>query len=260
VVSGPVIGICAAVERAAWAAWEVESNLTPVSYTRAVSNAGAQAVILPPDDAVAQSPDDALDLVDGLVLAGGSDIDPSSYGARPQPETHRTRPERDRFELALAHRAIERDLPVLGICRGMELLNVSLGGTLDQDLERLDLHRHTPGAFCDHDVRLEPGSLVALAVGSESVAVKSHHHQGIAALGEGLSATGWSQPDDLIEAVELPERDFVLGVLWHPEQDERDRVVGALVERARTRLRAVRRPRTERLGGRRPSNARAVAT
>jgi putative glutamine amidotransferase len=233
VVSRPVIGICAAVERAAWASWELESNLTPRSYTRAVANAGGQAVILPPDDAVAQSPDEALDLVDGLMLAGGSDIDPSAYGALPHPETRRTRPERDRFELALAHRALERGLPVLGVCRGMELLNVALGGTLEQHLDRLDVHRHTPGAFCDHEVRLEPGSLAARAVGAETTTVRSHHHQGIAEPGEGLVPSGWSLPDGLVEAVELPEQAFVLGVLWHPEEDERDRVVGALVEEAR---------------------------
>ena len=232
-MSRPVVGICAAVERAAWAAWEVESNLTPRSYTRAVADAGAQAAILPPDDAVAQAPDEALDLIDGLVLAGGADIDPSAYGAPPQAETKRTRPERDRFELALSHRAIERGMPVLGICRGMELLNVTLGGTLEQNLVRLDIHRHTPGAFCDHDVRLERGSLAARAVGAEETAVKSHHHQGIAELGEGLVATGWSLPDDLVEAIELPGDGFVLGVLWHPEEDERSRLVGALVEEAR---------------------------
>jgi putative glutamine amidotransferase len=234
-VSSPVIGICAGVERAAWGSWECETNVTPRSYTRAVATAGAQAVILPPDDAVAQSPDQVLDLVDGLLLAGGNDIDPSAYGARPHPQTHRTRPERDRFELALAHRALERGLPVLGICRGMELLNVALGGTLDQHLERLDVHRHSPGAFCDHEVRLEPGSLAARAVGSETTAVRSHHHQGLAELGEGLVASGSSLPDELIEAIELPEGGFVLGVLWHPEEDERDRVVGALVEGARVK-------------------------
>jgi putative glutamine amidotransferase len=233
-----VIGICAAVESVSWAAWELQSNLMPRAYTRAVTGAGAQSVILPPDDAVAQSPDEALDLVDGLMLAGGSDIDPSSYGARPHPETHRTRPERDRFELALAYRALERGMPVLGICRGMELLNVALGGTLDQHLENLDLHRHTPGEFCDHEVRLEPGSLAARAVAAETSAVRSHHHQGVASLGEGLVASGWSVPDELIEAIELPDHGFALGVLWHPEEDERSRVVGALVEEARVKAMA----------------------
>jgi putative glutamine amidotransferase len=216
----------------------VEANLTPLSYTRAVADAGAQALILPPDDATAQAPDEALDLLDGLMLAGGSDIDPSAYGARSHPETHRTRPERDRFELALTYSALQRGMPVLGICRGMQLLNVSLGGTLEQHLDRLDLHRHTPGTFCDHEVRLEPGSLAARAVGAETSEVRSHHHQGLAELGEGLVESGWSVPDELVEAIELPDRGFVLGVLWHPEEDERSRVVGALVDAARERVAA----------------------
>lgn len=234
----PVIGICAAIERASWATWEVEANLIPRSYTLAVAGAEAQAVILAPDDFVAQAPDEALDLIDGLVLAGGADIDPSAYGAQPHPESQGLRPERDRFELALAHRALERDLPVLGVCRGMELLNVALGGTLDQHIDHLDIHRHTPGAFGDHEVRLEPGSLAARAVGDERTEVKSHHHQGIAELGEGLVVTGWSEPDELPEAIELPERGFALGVLWHPEEDERSRVLGSLVQAAQERVTA----------------------
>ena len=154
---------------------------------------------------MAEAPDELLDRLDGLILSGGTDVDPASYGARPHPEVRSTTPERDRFELALAHGAIEAGLPVLGICRGMELLNVACGGTLDQHLERLDLHRHTPGAFGDHEVRLEPGSLAARAAGSERLTVRSHHHQGLAELGEGLVATGWSEPDGLVEAVEMPE-------------------------------------------------------
>jgi putative glutamine amidotransferase len=225
------------VERVSWAAWEADSNLTPRSYTRAVADAGAQAVLLPPDDGIAQAPDEALALFDGLLLAGGGDIDPAAYGSRPHVETARTWPERDRFELALAHRAIERGLPVLGICRGMELLNIALGGTLEQHIERLDIHRRTPGTFSDHEVRLEPGSLAARAVRTETAVVRSHHHQGVADLGEGLVASGWSLPDELVEAIELPGHEFVLGVLWHSEHDEHDRVVGALVDAAGARPR-----------------------
>jgi putative glutamine amidotransferase len=232
-MSRPVIGICASVEPAGWGGWEeVEANLTPRSYTRSVAAADAQAIILPPDDATAETPDEALDMLDGLVLAGGTDLDPGSYGARPHPETKGTRLERDRFELALAHRALERDVPVLGICRGMEMLNVALGGTLDQHLERLDIHRHTIGDFCDHAVRLEPGSLAARAVGAERTEVRSHHHQGVGELGDGLVATGWSEPDGLTEAIELTDGRWALGVLWHPEEDERSRVVTALVAEA----------------------------
>jgi putative glutamine amidotransferase len=129
-------------------------------------------------------------------------------------------------------------MPVLGICRGMEMLNVACGGTLDQHIDRLDLHRHTRGVFGDHDVRIEPGTLAARAVGADRAAVKSHHHQGVGELGEGLVVSGRSEPDELVEAIELPERRFALGVLWHPEEDVRSRVVGALVEEARAKVAA----------------------
>ena len=237
-MSRPAVGICAAVERASWGSWQLEANVSPLVYGLSVQRAGGLALLLPPDDEAAESPDQLLDMVDALVLAGGSDIDPASYGARPHPETRGGRPERDRFELALAHRALERDMPVLGICRGMELLNVTLGGTLEQNIERLDIHRHTPGAFCDHAVRLDPGSLAARAVGAERTDVKSHHHQAVDELGEGLAVTGWSEPDGLAEAIELSDRRFALGVLWHPEEDEQSRVVGALVDAARERVAA----------------------
>jgi putative glutamine amidotransferase len=229
----PVIGICAAIESAQWAAWEVLVNLSPRTYSLAVQRAGGLALILPPDDVAAESPDELLDMLDALILAGGSDIDPASYGARPHPETRGTRPERDRFELALGTRALERDMPVLGICRGMEMLNVIQGGTLNQHLG-LELHRHTPGVFTDHRVELEPGSLAARVVGAELTEVKSAHHQGVEELGEGVVVTGHAD-DGVVEAIELPDRSFAVGVLWHPEEDERSRVIGSLVEEARSR-------------------------
>src|SRR5918993_5629714 len=223
----PVIGICSAIETARWGAWEAQCDLAPRSYSLAVQRAGGLALLLPPDDALAEEPGQLLDLLDGLVLAGGSDVDPGSYGAGPHPETRGTRPERDRFELGLGHRALERDLPLLGICRGMQMLNVVAGGTLHQHLpERLghEDHRHTPGTFSDHGVRLEPGSLAERVVGEERSDVKSHHHQGIADLGDGVKITGWAEEDEIPEAIEMPERSFAVGVLWHPEEDERSRV------------------------------------
>ena len=235
----PFIGVCAAMEEARWRMWETFADLLPRVYSLAIQRAGGTALLLPADDAVAQAPDELLDRLDALLLAGGSDVDPASYGAEPHPRTGPSRPERDRFELGLTHRALERDMPVLGVCRGMEMLNVALGGTLIQHLPDVtgdERHLHTPGAFSDHDVLLEPGSLAARAVGAERTSVKSHHHQAPGELGEGLVASGWSDPDRLVEAIEVPDRHFALGVLWHPEEDERSRVIGALVEAARAKV------------------------
>jgi putative glutamine amidotransferase len=232
----PVIGICTSVEHVSWGAWMLVANVSPRSYALAVQAAGGMALLLAPDDAVAERPGEMLDLLDGLMLAGGSDIDPAAYGAQPHPETKGSWPERDRFELALSHGALERDMPVLGICRGMELLNVACGGTLVQHLPDAigsQRHRHTPGMFNDHEVRLADGSLAARAVGATSSAVKSHHHQGVGELGGNVTVSGWSVEDDLIEAIELPGKAYALGVLWHPEEDERSRVVGSLVEASR---------------------------
>ena len=235
-MSRPVIGICTAVERASWGAWQVACNLSPRAYSLTVQGAGGMALLLPPDDVAAEHPDELLDLLDGVMLAGGCDLDPATYGAREHPETNGTWPERDRFELALTYAALERDMPVLGICRGMQMLNVACGGTLQQHLPDVvghEGHRHTPGTFSDHDVRLQEGSLAARAVGDEHTAVKSHHHQGVDEIGEGLAAVGWSPGDETVEAIERPGKPYALGVLWHPEEDERSNVIGSLVDAAR---------------------------
>jgi putative glutamine amidotransferase len=206
------------------------------TYPAAVQRTGGMALILPPDEAVVDAPDPLLDRVDALILAGGADVDPASYGASPHPETGVTWPERDRFEIALVRRALDRAMPVLGVCRGMQILNVALGGTLIQHLDDVigsDRHRHTPGAFGDHEVRLAPGSLAAGTAGAERLVVKSHHHQGVDSLGRDLISTGWSVEDEVVEAIELPGQRFALGVLWHPEEDVASRVVGSLVEAAR---------------------------
>jgi putative glutamine amidotransferase len=233
----PVIGICTAVERARWSVWDQQALLLPRSYVDAVQHAGGLALLLPPDSEAERAPDDLLDLVDGLILAGGADIDPATYGAEPHAETHGTVPERDRFEVALARRAIERDMPFLGICRGMQLLNVALGGTLLQHLPESHghhEHRRVVGSFdgADHQVRLADGSLARREAGERVHGTKSHHHQGVDRIGEGLVVSGWSMLDELPEAIELPSKRWVLGVQWHPEADETSRLIAGLIEEA----------------------------
>lgn len=234
----PVIGLCAATETATWGVWTTAAHLLPREYAGAVQRAGGIALLLPPDPSAAEHPDELLDLLDALVLAGGSDVDPAAYGAERHPATTGTSPERDAFEIALARRAIERDMPFLGICRGMQVLNVARGGTLLQHLPEShghEDHRRTPGSFdgADHQVRLAAASLAARAAGEESHRTLSHHHQGVDAVGEGLVVTGHSELDDLPEAIELPDARFVLGVQWHPEADETSRLIAALVDDAR---------------------------
>lgn len=233
----PSIGICTALERAQWSVWDRQAALLPYEYITAIQRAGGLALMIPPDPQLAEQPDEVLDRLDALILAGGADIDPEMYGAARSEHTRHTVPERDRAEIALARRAIERDMPVLGICRGMQLINVALGGTLHQHLPELvghEDHRRDPGSFdnADHDVRLEAGSLAARAAGEKLHVTKSHHHQGIDRLGEQLVITGYSALDDLPETIEAPGKRFVLGVQWHPEADAKSRVVAALVEQA----------------------------
>jgi putative glutamine amidotransferase len=233
----PVIGICTALERAKWSVWDQEAMLTPRGYVDAVHRAGGLALLLPPDAALEREPDEVLDLLDGLILAGGADIDPQQYGEPRHEKTIGTVPERDTFEIALARRALERDIPILGICRGMQLMNVAAGGTLNQhvpDSHGHEDHRRSLGSFddADHSVRLEPGSLAARAAGEEAHGTKSHHHQGIERLGEGLKITGWADLDELPEAIEAPDKRFALGVQWHPEADEMSRVIEAFVSEA----------------------------
>ena len=228
----PVVGICAAIEQARWAAWDYEVNLSPRTYSREVAAAGAQPVLLPASEEMAEAPGEVLDLLDALILAGGSDVDPASYGAAPDEHTANTRPQRDAFEMALARAALERDLPLLGICRGMQILNVALGGDLVQHLDTAATHLHTPGVFTDHEVVLEPGSLAARAAGAERISVRSHHHQGLGRLGEGLVVSGRAA-DDVVEAVEVPGKSFALGIIWHTEEERGGALVRTFVEATR---------------------------
>jgi len=238
-MNGCAVGITAAIEQARWAAWDEEITFAPRYYARAVQRAGGLALLLPPDDVAEAAPERWLDRIDALILSGGNDVDPAIYGQAPDPTVKGIRPERDRFEIALARGAIERGMPLLGICRGMELLNVARGGELIQhipDAYGEGNHPHTPGAFVDHEIRLEPGSLAARAAGAELVHVQSAHHQGVAEVGEGLRATGWFGKQGIIEAIELDgsEHPFALGVLWHPEVEVDSPIIKSLVDAAKT--------------------------
>ena len=229
-MNGCAVGITAAIEQVHYGPWDEVVTMATRSYARAVQDAGALALFLPPDDVAEAAPERWLDRIDALLLSGGNDIDPAMYGQRPHPETKDVRPERDRFEIVLTRAALRRGMPVLGICRGMQLLND---------------HRHTPGSFADHEVRLAPDSLAARVIGAERTSVKSHHHQAIGRLGEGLTASGWSVEEasveeGLVEAIELDQTEcpFGLGVLWHPEEEDRSRVVGALIDAAKEKVEA----------------------
>ena len=213
-----------------------------MAYVRAVQRAGARALLLVADDADADDPRELLSTLDGVILSGGgSDVAPHRYGQPPHAATAAEEPGRDAFEIALVRAAGERGIPLLGICRGMQLLNVAYGGTLHQHLPDVlghDDHRTLPASFARHDVLIEPESLARAATGTTTETVMSHHHQGPDRIGDGLRVTGRAAADGSPEAIEDPAARFVLGVLWHPEEDERSRVVAALVEAARERHRS----------------------
>jgi putative glutamine amidotransferase len=226
----PVIGITAYVEVAKWGVWEQPAVVLPYSYVRAIEAAGARAVVLPPSSAGA---DEAVARLDAVVFAGGADLDPAMYDAEPHAATLGVRADRDAGELPLLQAALRADLPVLGICRGMQLLAVACGGTLVQHLPEVvghERHRPAPGVFGHHEIRTASGSLVRTILG-ERVVVPSYHHQGLASPGS-LTVTGWAD-DDSPEAVEDPDRRFALGVLWHPEAGDDSRLFDALVAASR---------------------------
>ena len=225
----PVIGICAVRERARWSFWDQEAHLVADSYVAPLQRAGGLAVLLAVDPT---EPLELLDRIDGLLLIGGADIDPTMYGAARDPATESTYAERDRFEIALLRAALERELPVLGICRGMQVLNVALGGVLVQDLARPDgaqPHRKVRGTFDgnDHTVTLTSGSIAARAVGEHAHLVHCHHHQAVLELGDGLAISGRAE-DGVIEAIELADGRWGLGVQWHPEANDESRLFAAL--------------------------------
>jgi putative glutamine amidotransferase len=230
-VARPVVGITTYVEEASWGHWTLDAALIPYDYVRAVEHAGARALLVPPS---AEGVEETLDALDGLVFSGGSDLDPDSYGADAHAETTGTRPERDRGELTLLEAALARDMPVLAVCRGFQVLNVARGGDLVQHLPEVvgsEQHREVRGTFSDHGVKIDDGSLLGTVLGT-TAPVKSHHHQGVGRIGDGLREVAWAD-DGTIEGLEDPERRFAVGVLWHPEAGEDRKLFEALVAEAR---------------------------
>jgi putative glutamine amidotransferase len=231
----PVIGLSTYGEPAQWAFWQAPAVLLPTSYLQQVTAAGGIPVLLPPLPGVAA----AVTRLDGLILTGGGDVDPGRYGEAPHPRTTRVSEPRDAAELELVGAALGAGLPVLGICRGMQLLNVARGGTLRQHLPEDAGHASVPGTFGSHPVRVAPGTRLAGILGDDAgeLDVPTAHHQGVGALGDGLVATAWAA-DGVIEAVELAgagsgEPDpFVVAVQWHPEASTDRRLVEALVAAA----------------------------
>ena len=227
----PVIGITSyPPERVRWGVWEDPVIMIPASYVHAVERAGGRPLVIPPS---ADSVEQTLDLLDGVIFSGGGDVDPGRYGAEAHPETDEPHRERDEAELALLTAALDRDLPVLAVCRGSQVLNVALGGDLVQHLpDRLgdERHRHTPGQFADHEVAVKPDSRLGAILGDRAP-VKSHHHQGYGRLGSGLVDVAWAD-DGTVEGLEDPTKRFALGVLWHPEEGEDFALFEALVEQA----------------------------
>ena len=222
----PVVGITTYVTQARWGYWDLEAALIPSDYVQKVQAAGGRPLLVPPElDGV----EETLDALDAVVFTGGSDVDPELYGEEAHPETVGIVRLRDEAELTLLKAALARDMPVLGICRGIQVLNVGMGGDLDQHLEG---HRHDPpGEFVAHDVVIEPGTRLAEMLG-ERTTVMSHHHQGVKTLAPGLVETARAD-DGLVEAVEAPGKRFAVGVLWHPEAGEDARLFETLVAEAR---------------------------
>ncbi|MEU0425556.1 gamma-glutamyl-gamma-aminobutyrate hydrolase family protein [Streptomyces canus] len=222
----PLIGVSTYLEAGArWGVWELEAALLPAGYPRLVQRAGALAAMLPPD-----APEYAAATVarlDGLVVAGGPDVEPIHYGAALDPRTGPPARARDTWELALIRAALEAGVPLLGICRGMQLLNVALGGTL---VQHIDGHAEVPGVFGHHPVKPVPGTVYG-DLAPEETSVPTFHHQAVDRLGEGLVASAHA-PDGTVEAVELPGPPWVLGVQWHPEMGTDLRVMRGLVAAA----------------------------
>ena len=215
----PRIGITAYWLEASWGPWTgMPACLAPQAYVNAIHAAGGFPLLVPPLPELPGFADEALASLDGLILVGGSDVGASTYGAEPHPTNDPPNERRDEAELALLRGALDRDMPLLGICRGFQLLNIAYGGTLEQHLDDVvdgDLHRVRLGEWSNHPVDVLGGKLRDLV--PSGTVIHSHHHQGIATVGQGLEVTAMA-PDDTVEGLEDPTKTFAVGVLWHPEE------------------------------------------
>jgi putative glutamine amidotransferase len=242
----PVIGITAYDEEAAWRRWKARAAVLPYAYVDAVRRAGGRPVLLPPGGDANEASETVAGL-DGLIVAGGPDVDPVRYGQARHPKTQPSVPVRDAWDLAVTGAALAQGVPLLAICRGMQVLNVCRGGTLHQhvpDLVGHERHEGTPGVYARHPVRISADSALAGVVPEPGYfAVPTYHHQAVDLLGEGLRAVAWAE-DGTVEAVEPGPSQlgglsgFVLGVQWHPEQGDDVRLFGALVSAATERAAA----------------------
>ena len=227
----PLVGLTTYCEPASWGVWhDVPAALVPQAYVDALRSAGARVVLLPPEREPSAA--DVLDLVsrlDALVIAGGADVEPQRYGQQPHPVVQSPRPDRDDLEVALVAAAVAADLPLLGICRGMQVMAVAGGGALEQHLPDVvghPGHCPAPGRYGTHVVRTAEGSRLREVLG-ERVDVPTYHHQGVQSH-PGYAATAWAD-DGVVEAIEAPEARFRLGVQWHPEVGTDPRLFEALV-------------------------------
>ena len=227
----PVVGITTYITQARWSYWDLEAALIPSDYVNALDRAGARPLLVPP---TTEGVEETLEILDGIVFTGGSDIDPELYGEDPHPQTFGIHRQRDDAELALLNGALERDMPFLGICRGIQVLNVALGGDLYQHLPEVvghEGHKHDPpGEFLEHEVAIEPGTQLERVLGPRT-RVMSHHHQGLRRVGDGLVEAAHAE-DGSLEAIEVPGRRFAVGVLWHPEAGADMAIFEALVAEA----------------------------
>jgi putative glutamine amidotransferase len=215
----PVVGLTTYLQQAQTGVWDVRASFLPAVYVDGVTSAGGIAMLLPPQPVDQAIVERVLDGLDGLVVTGGRDVDPASYGQARLPTTDEPARDRDAWEFALVRGALARGLPLLGICRGAQVLNVALGGTLHQHLPDVVGHyQHQLGnaAFNTSPIRTVAGTRLAALIG-ESTDAQCYHHQAIAELGDGLLASAWD-PDGVVEAVEVPGERFVLAVQWHPEE------------------------------------------